>query len=65
VPEQLQLKRGSVAMIPGFRRSSSIRIPEQRHPGLLELAAFKTVRADLDRQQLQTLRLRETETGTA
>jgi hypothetical protein len=58
VPETLQLKRGSIAYdsgIPPFELNKS----SDYWSSLLS----KRLRADLDRQQLQTLRLRETETG--
>jgi len=65
VPETLQLKRGSIAYdsgIPPFELNNT----KTRNKGVREYwnsLLSRRVRADLDRQQLQTLRLRETETG--
>jgi hypothetical protein len=65
VPETLQLKRGSIAYdsgIPAFELNNT----KTRNKGVREYwnsLLSRRVRADLDRQQLQTLRLRETETG--
>jgi hypothetical protein len=64
VPETLQLKRGGVAYdsgIPPFELNSNTRNKGIRDYWSSLLS--KRLRADLDRQQLQTLRLRETETG--
>ncbi len=64
VPETLQLKRGSIAYdsgIPPFELNSNTRNKGIRDYWSSLLS--KRLRADLDRQQLQTLRLRETETG--
>jgi len=64
VPETLQLKRGSIAYdsgIPPFELNSTTRNRSMREYWSSLLS--KRVRIDLDRQQLQTLRLRETETG--
>jgi len=65
VPETLQLKRGSIAYdsgIPPFELEAE----KTRNKSFREYwnsLLSRRVRADLDRQQLQTLRLRETETG--
>ena len=64
VPETLQLKRGSVAYdsgIPPFELNKNTRNKGIRDYWSSLLS--KRLRTDLDRQQLQTLRLRETETG--
>lgn len=64
VPETLQLKRGSIAYdsgIPPLELNSNTRNRSMREYWSSLLS--KRVRIDLDRQQLQTLRLRETETG--
>jgi len=64
VPETLQLKRGSIVYdsgIPPFELNSNTRNKGFRDYWSSLLS--KRLRADLDRQQLQTLRLRETETG--
>jgi hypothetical protein len=64
VPETLQLKRGSIAYdsgIPPLELNSTTRNRSMREYWSSLLS--KRVRIDLDRQQLQTLRLRETETG--
>jgi hypothetical protein len=64
VPETLQLKRGSIAYdsgVPPFELNKSTRNKGIRDYWSSLLS--KRLRADLDRQQLQTLRLRETETG--
>ena len=64
VPETLQLKRGSVAYdsgLPPFELNS-----HTRNKGIRDYWSSllsKRLRADLDRRQLQTLRLRETDTG--
>jgi hypothetical protein len=64
VPETLQLKRGSVAYdsgLPPFELNS-----HTRNKGIRDYWSSllsRRVRTDLDRQQLQTLRLRETDTG--
>jgi hypothetical protein len=64
IPESLQLKRSGVTYdsgIPPFQFNSSWR---SRNPKDTWNAAFpKRVRIDLDRRQLQSLRLRETESG--
>jgi hypothetical protein len=64
VPESLELKRSSVAYdsgIPPLQFDSSMRY---RKPKDAWNSAFpKRVRVDLDRRQLQSLRLRETESG--
>jgi hypothetical protein len=64
VPERLQLKRGSVAYdsgLPPFELNKNTRNKGIRDYWSSLLS--RRLRADLDRQQLQTLRLRETETG--
>ena len=64
VPETLQLKRGSIAYdsgVPPFELNMNTRNKGVRDYWSSLLS--KRLRADLDRQQLQTLRLRETETG--
>ena len=64
VPETLQLKRGSIAYdsgVPSFELNKNTRNKGVREYWSSLLS--KRLRADLDRQQLQTLRLRETETG--
>jgi hypothetical protein len=64
VPETLQLKRGSVAYdsgIPSFELNKNTGKKGIRDYWSSLLS--KRLRTDLDRQQLQTLRLRETETG--
>jgi hypothetical protein len=64
VPETLQLKRGSIAYdsgIPPFELNSNTRNKGFRDYWNSLLS--KRLRADLYPQQLQTLRLRETETG--
>ena len=64
VPETLQLKRGSIAYdsgVPPFELNKNTRNKGVRDYWSSLLS--KRLRADLDRQQLQTLRLRETETG--
>ena len=64
MPETLQLKRGGIAYdsgIPPFELNSNTRNKGIRDYWSSLLS--KRLRADLDRQQLQTLRLRETETG--
>jgi hypothetical protein len=64
VPETLQLQRSGVAYdsgVPPFQFDSSGR---NKNPKNTWHSAFpKRIRADLDRRQLQSLRLRETETG--
>jgi hypothetical protein len=64
VPETLQLKRGSIAYdsgIPPFELNQNTRNKGIRDYWSSLLS--RRLRTDLDRQQLQTLRLRETETG--
>jgi hypothetical protein len=64
VPETLQLKRGSVAYdsgLPPFELNRNTRNKGIRDYWSSLLS--RRLRTDLDRQQLQTLRLRETETG--
>jgi hypothetical protein len=64
VPETLQLQRSGVAYdsgVPPFQFDSSWR---NQNPKNAWYSAFpKRIRADLDRRQLQSLRLRETESG--
>jgi hypothetical protein len=65
VPETLQLKRGSVAYdsgVPPFELNKEKNRNKSFRDYWNSLLA-KRLRADLDRRQLQTLRLRETETG--
>ena len=64
VPETLQLKRGSIAYdsgIPPFELNQNTRNKGIRDYWSSLLS--RRLRTDLDRQHLQTLRLRETETG--
>jgi hypothetical protein len=64
VPETLQLKRGSIAYdsgIPPFELNQNARNKGIRDYWSSLLS--RRLRTDLDRHQLQTLRLRETETG--
>jgi hypothetical protein len=64
VPETLQLKRGSIAYdsgIPPFELNKNTRNKGFRD--YWSSLISRRLRTDLDRQQLQTLRLRETETG--
>ena len=64
VPESLELKRNSVTYdsgIPPFQFNSSWRYKNPRDAWRSTFP--KRVRVDLDRRQLQSLRLRETESG--
>jgi hypothetical protein len=64
VPETLRLRRGSVEYDSGIRPLELNRYRENASSrDYWNSLLTRRVRASLDRQQLQTLRLRETETG--
>ncbi|KRR26732.1 hypothetical protein CQ14_20275 [Bradyrhizobium lablabi] len=63
VPEALQLRRGSIAYdsgIPPLELNTQTRKSTREY---WSLVFAKRIRADFERPQLQTLRLRETESG--
>jgi hypothetical protein len=63
VPETLLIKRGSIAYDSGIP-SLELNMYQRKNNGLYWNSLFsKRVRADLNRAELQTLRLRETEAG--
>lgn len=64
VPESLELKRNSVTYDSGIPPLQFAPSGRYRNPGEAWSAAFpKRVRVDLDRRLLQSLRLRDTESG--
>ena len=63
VPETLQLQRSSIAYDSGLRPVQFNSWANRNTVSSWRSAFPKRVRADLDRRELQSLRLRETESG--